>query len=97
MDKLYFLEDVFKSDGTDIADEISKFDHDAEGANQSLLMQMMDTNPVDSPEKRAHERFQAKKDAFALIRPADAGHLRIADQSMAQIACSVYQIGRAHV
>ncbi len=91
MDKLYFLEDIFQSDGAEIADEISKFDHDADSANQSLLMQMMDTNPVKSPEKRVHERFQAKKDAFALIRLAGAGHLRIADQSMAQIACAVYR------
>ncbi|MCG6972991.1 MAG: hypothetical protein LJE66_07590 [Desulfobacterales bacterium] len=91
MDNLYFLEDIFQSDGMEIADEISKFDHETEGANQSLMMQMMDTNPVKSPEKRAHERFQAKKDAFALIRPAGAGHLRIAEQSMAQIACAVYR------
>jgi hypothetical protein len=91
MDKLYFLEDIFQSDGTEVADEISKFDHDADTANRSLPLKMMDTNPVQSPEKRAHERFQAKKDAFALIRPAGAGHLRIADQSMAQIACAVYR------
>jgi hypothetical protein len=91
MDKLYFLEDIFQSGDTEIADEISKFDHDTDGANRSLLMQMMDTNPVKRPEKRAHERYPAKKDAFALIRPAGAGHLRIANRSMAQIACAVYR------
>ncbi len=91
MDKLYFLEDIFQPDRTEFPDGFSEFDNDADGSNRSLLMQMMDTNPVKSPEKRAHERFQVKKDAFALIRPADTGHLCIADQSMAQIACAVYR------
>jgi len=91
MDKLYFLEDIFQPDCTKFPDEFSKFDYDADGSNRSMLRQMMETNPVKSPEKRAHERFKAKKDAFALIRPAGAGHLCIADQSMAQIACAVYR------
>jgi hypothetical protein len=91
MDKLYFLEDIFRPDCTEFPDEFSEFDNDADGSNRSMLRQMMETNSVKGPEKRAHERFQAKKDAFALIRPAGAGHLCIADQSMAQIACAVYR------
>ncbi|MGA7144826.1 MAG: hypothetical protein WBY47_10010 [Desulfobacterales bacterium] len=91
MDKVYFLEDILQPDPMKFADEFSEFDHDTDSANRSLSLQMMETNPVRSPEKRAHERFQARKDAFALIRPPDAGHLRIADRSMAQIACAVYR------
>jgi hypothetical protein len=52
---------------------------------------MVETAAVKSPEKRAHKRFQAKINAFALIRPAAAGQLQIADRSMGQIACSVYR------
>jgi hypothetical protein len=91
MDKLYFLEDILQPDRMKFTGEFSEFDHDADAANPSLLMQMMDTNTVKSPERRAYERFQAKKDAFALIRPAAAGHLHIADRSMGQIACAVYR------
>ena len=91
MDKLYFLEDIFRPDCTEFPEEFSEFDNDADGSNRSMLRQMMETNSVKGPEKRAHERFQAKKDAFVLIRPADTEHLRIADQSMAQIACAVYR------
>ncbi|MGA8180956.1 MAG: hypothetical protein WB792_12920 [Desulfobacterales bacterium] len=91
MDKLYFLEDVLQPDRMELAGEFSEFDHNADAATPSLLLQMMDTNTVKSLEKRAHERFRTKKDAFALIRPAAAGHLHIADRSMGQIACAVYR------
>ncbi len=91
MDKLYFLEDILRPDRMEFVGEFSEFDHDANGAKRSLLLQMMDTGTVKHPEKRAHERFQARKDAFALIRPADSEHLRIEDQSMGQIACAVYR------
>jgi len=91
MDKLYFLEDILQPDRMEFAGEFSEFDHKSEVANPTLLLQMMDTNTVKNTEKRAHERFWAKKDAFALIRPAAAGHLDIADRSMGQIACAVYR------
>jgi hypothetical protein len=91
MDKLYFLEDILQPHRMEFVDEFSEFDHDADGANRSLFREMMDTNPAKSPEKRAHERFRAQKDAFVLIRPDAAGHLRIADRSMGQIACAVYR------
>jgi hypothetical protein len=91
MDKLYFLEDILQPDRMDFGEETSVFDHDAEGVGRSLLLELMGKNTVQSSEKRAHERFQAQKDAFALIRPAAAAQLRIADRSMAQIACAVYR------
>jgi hypothetical protein len=91
MDQLYFLEDILQPDRMEFTDENSEFDHDTDGGNRSLLVQMMGTNAVKRPEKRAHERFQPKKDAFALIRPATAEQLRVADRSMGQIACGVYR------
>jgi hypothetical protein len=91
MDKFYFLEDILQPDRMEFVDEFYEFDHDTEGANRSLVMQMMGTSTVKRPEKRAHERFRPKKDAFALIRPAAAEQLRVADRSMGQIACAVYR------
>jgi hypothetical protein len=91
MDRLYFLEDILQPDRMELAHEFSEFDPDTDGGTRPLLLQMMGTNTVKRPEKRAHERFQPKKDAFALIRPASAEQLHIADRSMGQIACAVYR------
>ena len=91
MDQLYFLEDIFQPDRMEFADEISDFKHIAEDANQPLLLHMMGKKTSKRPEKRTHERFQAQKDAFALIRSAADEQLCIADRSMAQIACAVYR------
>jgi hypothetical protein len=44
----------------EFGNELSEFDHEAEGASRSLLLKLMDKKTVKSPEKRAHERFQAK-------------------------------------
>jgi hypothetical protein len=91
MDKLYFLEDILQPDQMDFPEETSVVDHDVEGMNRSLLLELMGKSTVKRPEKRAHERFQTQKDAFALIRPAAAEQLHVANRSMAQIACAVYR------
>lgn len=90
MDKLYFLGDIHP-DRMNYANELSEFDHDVASVNRSLLLELMDNNTVKGVEKRAHKRFQVNKDAFALIRPAAAEQLHVADRSMAEIACSVYR------
>jgi len=90
MDKLYFLGDIH-SGRMNYANELSEFDHDVASLNRSLLLELMDKNTVKGVEKRAHKRFRVNKDAFALIRPAAAEQLRIADRSMAEIACVVYR------
>jgi len=73
------------------ANELSEFDHDVTSVSRSLLLELMDKNTVKGVEKRAHKRFQVNKDAVALIRPAAAEQLRVADKSMAEIACTVYR------
>jgi hypothetical protein len=90
MDKIYFVEDI-QSDRMNYADELSEFDHDVVDVSSSLLFELMDKNTARSVDKRAHKRFQVNKDAFALIRPAAAEQLRVADRNMAEIACAVYQ------
>ncbi len=90
MDKIYFVEDN-QPDSMSYANEMSGFDHDIASVNRSLLLELMDKDTVRSVEQRAHKRFQVNKDAFALIRPAAAEQLRVADRSMAEIACAVYR------
>ena len=90
MDKIYFVEDN-QPDCMNYANEMSGFDHDIASVNRSLLLELMDKDTVRSVEQRAHKRFQVNNDAFALIRPAAAEQLRVADRSMAEIACAVYR------
>ncbi|MBW1969718.1 MAG: hypothetical protein JRG99_10315 [Deltaproteobacteria bacterium] len=90
MDKIYFVEDN-PPDRMNYANELSEFDHDVTSVSRSLLLELMDKNTVKGVEKRAHKRFQVNKDAVALIRPAAAEQLRVADKSMAEIACTVYR------
>jgi len=90
MGKIYFVEDN-PPDRMNYANELSEFDHDVTSVSRSLLLELMDKNTVKGVEKRAHKRFQVNKDAVALIRPAAAEQLRVADKSMAEIACTVYR------
>jgi len=90
MDKIYFVEDN-PPDRMNYANELSEFDHDVTSVSRSLSLELMDKNTVKGVEKRAHKRFQVNKDAVALIRPAAAEQLRVADKSMAEIACTVYR------
>lgn len=90
MDKLYLIDDK-QTDRMNYANELSEFDHDVTSVSRSLLLELIDKDTVRSVDKRAHKRFQVNKDAFALIRPAAAEQLRVADKSMAEIACVVYR------
>ena len=90
MDKIYFDEDI-QSDRMNYGNELSEFDHDVASVSRSLLLELMDKNTVKGVEKRTHKRFQVNKDVFVLIRPAAAEQLRVADRSMAEIACAVYR------
>jgi hypothetical protein len=86
MEKLYI-----QPNRMDYSNELSGFDHDVASANRSLLLEVVDNNTVRSVEQRACERFQVNKNAFALIRPAVAEQLRVANRSMAEIACALYR------
>jgi hypothetical protein len=90
MDKIYFVEDI-QPDRMNYANELSGFNHDVASVGRSLLLELMDKNRVKGVEQRAHKRFQVNRDVFALIRPAAAKQLSVADRSMAEIACAVYR------
>jgi|GEM_PF-641119 len=60
------------------------------GFDDSLPMDLDDPDGKKRIEHRYYQRFQLKKDAFALIRPIPAGPLKIDGKSMGGIACAVF-------
>jgi hypothetical protein len=90
MEKIYYVDDI-QPDRMNSANELSGFNHDIASVNRPLLFELIDNKTLKSPEKRAHKRYRVDKDAFALIRPAVAEQLNVANKSMAEIACSVYR------
>jgi len=90
MDKIYLFEDN-QSDRMYYANELSKADHDVAIINRSPFLTLIDKNTVKDKDRRAHKRFQVKKDAFALIRPVSVKQMLFADRSMGQISCAVYR------
>jgi hypothetical protein len=90
MDKIYFVEDL-QPERINYANELSEFNQEVKGVSRSLLLELIDKKMERNVEQRAHERFRVNKDAFALIRPSAAKHIRVADRSMAEIACAVYR------
>jgi hypothetical protein len=93
MDDINLVEDIpfDRMNYSNELSELSEFDFDVERVGQSPLLELIDKKSVRTNEKRAHERFHVNKDAFALIRPADAGQIRVENKSMAEIACAVYR------
>jgi len=90
MDHINFVEDI-RFDRMNYTSELSEFGLDVKRVGPSPLLEVIDKKSVKIYEKRMHERFNINKDAFALIRPADAGQLRVENKSMAEIACAVYR------
>jgi len=93
MDHINFVEDIRfdRINYTNKLSELSEFDLDVEHVDPSPLLEVIDKKSVKIDEQRAHERFHVNKDAFALIRPIDAGQLSVENKSMAEIACAVYR------
>lgn len=58
---------------------------------QALLEYLVDQHPKKSVERRTYQRFQVKKDAFALIRPPHIKPIHIQGKSMSEIACAVFR------
>ena len=65
-------------------DDVTKID-------QALLEGLIDQHLKVGVERRANRRFQAKKDAFALIRPPHIKPIQIQGKSMSEIACAVFR------
>ena len=60
------------------------------GMDDSLLRDLDDSIEKKRIEYRHHQRFQLRKDAFALIRSISAAPLKITGKSMGCIACAVF-------
>ena len=58
--------------------------------DDSLVLDLDDSDEEKRIEYRYHKRFQLNKDAFALIRSIPAGPLKIHGKSMGCIACAVF-------
>jgi hypothetical protein len=90
MDNIYVFDDN-QTDGMYHANKLYKGERDVAIMNRSPFLALIDKNTVKRGDRRAHQRFQVKKDAFALIRPVSVTQIRVADRSMAEIACAVYR------
>lgn len=90
MDKIYLFDDN-QADRMYYTNELSEADHDVTIMNRSPFLTVIDKNTGKRGDRRAHKRFQVKKQAVALIRPVSAKQVRVADRSMGEIACAVYR------
>ena len=90
MDKIHSFDDN-QTNRMHYAHELSDAGHDVASMNSLAWLKLIDQNLEKRDEQRARKRFQVNKNAFALIRPAAAEQLRVADRSMAEIACAVYR------
>lgn len=59
--------------------------------NSLSLNNLLDQNNEMKVQRRAHKRFKVEKDAFVLIRSADAKPIRIQGKSMSEIACAIFR------
>jgi hypothetical protein len=90
MDKNYFFDGT--QTGRMVSDnELFKTDYNVAITNRSPFLILIDKNTAKKGDRRAHQRFQVKKDAFAMIRPVSVKQIPVADRSMAEIACAVYR------
>jgi hypothetical protein len=90
MDKIYLYDDK-QTDRVYHRNNLFDDDHDVVMMNRSPFLTVIDKNTGKRGDRRAHKRFQVKKQAVALIRPVSAKQVRVADRSMGEIACAVYR------
>lgn len=90
MDKNYFFDD--SQTGRMFSDnELFNTDYNLAISNPSPFFRLIDNNTEKKEDRRAHRRFQIKKNAFAMIRPVSIEQIPVAHKSMAEIACTVYR------
>ena len=89
MDNIYYISE---DDPNLRVDEIGMVgdDYDPIGMDDSLLLDLDDSDGKMRVEHRHHKRFPLNKDAYALIRSIAAEPLKIEGQSMGCIACMVF-------
>ena len=89
MNNLYVISN---GDPIQSADEVGPFEgrYDRRGIDDSLPLDLDNSEGKEKVEHRYHRRFQLSEDAFALIRPFSAGPLKIQGKSMGRLACEVF-------
>jgi len=89
MNNLYVIS---KDDPIQLVDEVGsiKDAYDPAGIDDSLPLDMDDSDRKKRIEYRYHKRSQLNKDVFALIRSISAAPLKIHGKSMGCIACAVF-------
>ena len=89
MNNLYVIS---KEDPIQLVDEAAPIEdaYDLTGIDDSLPLDLDDSDQKKRIEYRYHKRSQLNKDAFALIRSISAGPLKIHGKSMGCIACAVF-------
>jgi len=89
MNNLYVIS---KDDPIQLVDEVGPIEdaYDLTGIDDSLPLDLDDSDRKKRIEYRYHKRSQLNKDAFALIRSISAGPLKIIGKSMGCIACAVF-------
>ena len=68
MDKIYLFDDN-QTDRMYYTNELSEAEPDEAIMERSPFLTLIDKNTAKSGDRRAHKRFQVKKQAIALIRP----------------------------
>jgi hypothetical protein len=89
MDNIHYIS---KDDPSQLVDEIGIIQqgYNPSGINDSLLLDLDDSDEKKRIEYRDHKRFQLNEDAFAMIRSINARPLKIHGKSMGCIACAVF-------
>jgi len=94
MNNLYVIS---KEDPIQLVDEVGPIEdaYNLTGIDDSLPLDLDDSDRKKRIEYRYHKRSQLNKDAFALIRSISAGPLKIHGKSMGCIACAVFNASPA--
>jgi len=81
-----------KENPIQLFDEVGPIEdrYDLTGIDDSLPLDLDDSDGMKRGKHRCYNRFQLKEDAFALIRSISAGPLNIQGKSMGCIACAVF-------
>jgi hypothetical protein len=89
MDNIYYISE---DDPNLPVDEIVMIEdgYGPMGMDDSLLLDLDNSDWKNRIEYRYHKRYQLTEDAFALIRPTSSGPLKIRGKSMGCIACAVF-------
>jgi hypothetical protein len=87
MNNLYVIN---KDHPLQLVKDVTQIDGGHDLTDDSLALDLDEPGGKKRAERRCHERFHLREDAFALIRSDSAGPLKIQGKSMGCIACAVF-------